>query len=185
MANIVVVYHSGYGHTQRMAQAVAEGAYARAVPIDADGNLPESAWDLLNQADAIIFGAPTYMGGASWQFKKFADASSKAWFSRAWQNKVFGGFTNSASLNGDKQSTLAYFQTLANQHGGFWVSLGQAPSNSKAAQRNDLNVLGASSGAMAQSPSDASVDDMYPGDLETARAYGARVAEVAQRWAQR
>ena len=48
----------------------------RLIAIDADGNLPEGAWDTLASADAIIFGAPTYMGSASGQFKTFADASS-------------------------------------------------------------------------------------------------------------
>ncbi len=181
MAKIAVVYHSGYGHTQRLAQAVAEGANAQLIAIDADGDLPEGAWDTLAQADGIIFGTPTYMGSPSWQFKKFADASSKAWFSRAWQDKVFGGFTNSASLNGDKQVTLIALQTLASQHGGIWVSLGMLPSNSKAAQRNDPNNLGGSVGLLAQSPSDASVQEMLPGDLETGRAYGARVAQITQR----
>ena len=70
----VVVYHSGYGHTQRLAQAVAQGAGAELIAVDAEGNLPESAWEMLAAADAIIFGTPTYMGGPSWQFKKFADA---------------------------------------------------------------------------------------------------------------
>ncbi|MDA8453409.1 flavodoxin family protein [Acidovorax sp. GBBC 3334] len=181
MANIAVVYHSGYGHTQRLAQAVAEGANAQLVAIDADGNLPEGGWDTLAAADGIIFGTPTYMGGPSWQFKKFADASSKAWFGRAWQDKVFGGFTNSASLNGDKQVSLIALQTLASQHGGIWVSLGMLPSNAKAATRNDVNNLGGSVGVLAQSPSDASVQEMLPGDLETGRAYGARVAQIAQR----
>ncbi|MEG1065077.1 MAG: NADPH-dependent FMN reductase, partial [Comamonas sp.] len=41
MSNIVVVYHSGYGHTQRMAQSVAQGAGAQLLAIDAEGNLPE------------------------------------------------------------------------------------------------------------------------------------------------
>lgn len=181
MAKIAVVYHSGYGHTQRLAQAVAEGANAQLIAIDADGDLPEGGWDTLAEADGIIFGTPTYMGSPSWQFKKFADASSKAWFSRAWQDKVFGGFTNSASLNGDKQVTLIALQTLASQHGGIWVSLGMLPSNSKAAQRNDPNNLGGSVGLLAQSPSDASVQEMLPGDLETGRAYGARVAQITQR----
>ena len=45
MPNIAVVYHSGYGHTQRLAQAVAEGAGADLIAIDADGNLPDGAWD--------------------------------------------------------------------------------------------------------------------------------------------
>lgn len=182
MANVVVVYHSGYGHTQRMAQSVAEGADARLVAIDAEGNLPEGGWDQLAEADAIIFGSPTYMGGPSWQFKKFADASSKPWFGQAWKDKVFAGFTNSATMNGDKHSTLHYFITLAMQHSGVWVGTGMMPSNSKAAQRNDVNYVGSFAGAMSQSPSDASVQEMLPGDLETGKQFGRRVAQAAARW---
>lgn len=179
MTKVVVVYHSGYGHTQRVAQQVAAGANAELIAIDAEGNVPDSAWDQLAAADAIIFGAPTYMGSPSWQFKKFADASSKAWFTRAWQDKVFGGFTNSASLNGDKQVALITLQTLASQHGGIWVSLGLLPSNTKAAQRTDINNLGGSVGLLVQSPADASADEIPQGDLDTAKQYGARVAAIA------
>lgn len=179
MSKVVVVYHSGYGHTQRVAQQVAAGANAELLAIDAEGNIPDAGWDLLAAADAIIFGAPTYMGSPSWQFKKFADASSKAWFTRAWQDKVFGGFTNSASLNGDKQVALITLQTLASQHGGIWVSLGLLPSNSKAAARTDINNLGGSVGLLVQSPSDAGVDEIPQGDLDTAKQYGARVAAIA------
>ena len=63
-----------------------------------------------------------------------------------------------------------------------WVGTGLMPSNSKAATRNDVNYVASFSGAMASTPSDASVDEMLPGDLETARLFGARVAEVAQRF---
>jgi len=183
MSKIAIVYHSGYGHTKRVAENVAAGVgtSAELIAIDAEGNLPDGAWDRLNAADAIIFGAPTYMGNVSWQFKKFADASSKAWFTRAWQNKVFGGFTNSASFNGDKQVSLITLQTLASQHGGIWVSLGLMPSNSKAATRNDLNNLGGSVGLLVQSPSDASVDEIPQGDLDSAKSYGQRVAEIASK----
>lgn len=181
MSKIVVVYHSGYGHTQRVAQLVAEGAGASLVAIDAEGNLPEGGWEALNAADAIVFGAPTYMGSPSWQFKKFAEATSKAWFTRAWQDKVFGGFTNSASLNGDKQVSLISMQTLASQHGGIWVSLGLLPANSKAATRNDVNNLGGSVGLLVQSPSDASVQEIPQGDLDTAKVYGKRVADITAR----
>lgn len=181
MSNIVIVYHSGYGHTKRVAEYVSEGAGGELLAIDAEGNLPDGAWETLAAADAIIFGTPTYMGGPSWQFKKFADASSKVWFGSGWKDKVFGGFTNSASFSGDKQNTLVYLNTLASQHGGIWVSLGMLPSNSKAAQRTDLNNIGGSVGAMAQSPSDAGVDEIPQGDLDTAKAYGARVAAIAAR----
>jgi NAD(P)H dehydrogenase (quinone) len=182
MSQIVVVFHSGYGHTQRMAQSVAEGAGAELLAIDADGNLPEGGWELLNEADAIIMGSPTYMGSVSWQFKKFADASSKPWFSQAWKDKIAAGFTNSAGMNGDKLSTLNTLFTLAMQHGMIWVSQGLMPSNSKGAQRNDVNYLVSYSGAIAQSPSDAGANEMLPGDLETARLFGERVAAVAARF---
>ena len=181
MSKIAVVFHSGYGHTRRVAEYVAEGAGAELLAIDAEGNLPEGAWEKLADAEAIIFGTPTYMGGASWQFKKFADASSKPWFGRVWQDKVFGGFTNSASMNGDKGATMIGLQTLASQHGGIWVSLGMLPRNSKAAARTDINNMGGSVGLLVQSPSDASVDEIPQGDLDTAKAYGARVAEVTRK----
>lgn len=182
MSKTLVVYHSGYGHTQRVAQFVAEGAGAELIAIDAEGNLPEGAWDKLNAADAIIFGTPTYMGGPSWQFKKFADASSKAWFTRAWQDKIFGGFTCSASPIGDKGATISYLQVLASQQGGLWVSLGLMPANTKAATRNDINSLGGSVGLMVQCPADAGADEIPQGDLDSAKRYGERVAAIATRW---
>ena len=181
MAKVAVVFHSGYGHTQRMAQAVADGAGAALVTIDAEGNLPDAGWDTLNAADAIIMGSPTYMGSVSWQFKKFADASSKAWFTQAWKDKVMAGFTNSSNVNGDKLSTLHYLFTLAMQQGAVWVGTGTSYNNTKASRRSDINYLASSAGAMAQSPSDASPAEMNAGDLETARQFGKRVAEVALR----
>ena len=184
MARIVVVYHSGYGHTQRLAQAVAEGAQAQLIAIDANGELPVEGWQALAQAEGIIFGTPTYMGGPSWQFKRFADASSRPWYSQSWKDKLFAGFTNSAATNGDKQVTLDYLFHLAMQHSGLWVGLGVMPANAKAATRDDLNWLGSYSGAMAQSPADASAAEMSSGDLETGRQLGLRVAQAVGRLGQ-
>jgi NAD(P)H dehydrogenase (quinone) len=189
MSHTVIVYHSGYGHTRKQAEAVHKGAAgvagatAELVEISAEGQLPEGGWEKLEKADAIVFGSPTYMGGPSWQFKRFADASSKPWFGSKWKNKVAAGFTNSASMNGDKLSTLHYMITLSMQQGMVWVGTGMMPANSKAATRNDVNWLGSFAGAMAQSPSDASPEEgPPPGDLETARLFGSRVAETAARW---
>ncbi|MDP3287890.1 MAG: flavodoxin family protein [Methyloversatilis sp.] len=187
MTQVAIVYHSGYGHTRRMAQAVADGAAlaaeVHAIEVDAEGNVPDAAWDTLATADAIVFGSPTYMGTVSWQFKKFADASSKPWFGQKWKDKLAAGFTNSASMNGDKHSTLHYLMTLAMQHSMLWVGTGLMPSNSKAATRNDINYVASFAGAMASTPSDASVDEMLDGDLQTARLFGQRVAEQAARLA--
>jgi NAD(P)H dehydrogenase (quinone) len=189
MTRITVLYHSGYGHTRKQAEAVRDGASsvtgtdARLLEIDLEGHLPENDWERLADADAIIFGSPTYMGGPSWQFKRFADVSSKVWAAQGWKDKIAAGFTNSATINGDKLATLHYFMTLAMQHSMLWVGTGLMPSNKKSAQRNDVNWLGSFSGAMAQSPSDSSPDGgPLPGDLETARVFGRRVAETASRW---
>jgi len=183
MSKIVIVYHSGYGHTKKVAEAVAEGSGGALLAIDAEGNLPAGGWEQLAAASAIVFGSPTYMGGVSWQFKKFADASAKPWFGQAWKNKLAAGFTNSATLNGDKLSSLLYLFTLSQQHGMFWVGTGMLPANAKAHTRADLNNLGGFSGLITATPADASVDEMVPGDLATARAFGLRIKEAAARFA--
>ena len=90
--------------------------------------------------------------------------------------------TNSAGMSGDKQGTLLTLFTLAMQHGMIWVSQGLMPANTRAAKRDDVNYLVSYSGAIAQSPSDAGADAMSPGDLETARLFGARVADIASRF---
>ncbi len=179
MSAVVVIYHSGYGHTKKQAEAVAQGAQADLIAIDEHGDITDADWDKLGSAKAIIMGSPTYMGSVSWQFKKFADASSKPWFTQKWKNKIFAGFTNSASLNGDKASTISYLITFAMQHSGIWVGTGLMPASMKASTRNDVNSLGGFSGALMSTPADASADEVNPADLETSRLLGVRVAEFA------
>ena len=178
MSHIVIVFHSGYGHTAKVAQAVAEGSGGTLLAIDAEGNLPEGGWEQLAAAKTIVFGSPTYMGSVSWQFKKFADASSKPWFTQVWKDKLAMGFTNSASMNGDKLSTLHYLFTLSQQHSMLWAGTGIMPSNAKESTRNDINYVGSFSGLMTATPSNASAEEMVPGDMATAKAFGKRVAEV-------
>ncbi len=182
-----IVYHSGYGHTEVAAKAVATGA-AKAgtsvlIKIDAVGKIADTDWDILKAADAIIFGAPTYMGAASAQFKIFADASSKPWFTQEWKNKVAGGFTNSLSLSGDKLSTLIQMSVLAAQHGMIWVSVGEPPAQqgSTANQRDvdAVNRVGSSLGVMTQAENVAPEGSIPMGDLKTAEIYGERVATIA------
>jgi NAD(P)H dehydrogenase (quinone) len=182
-----VVCHSGYGHTTKQAEGIVSGidsvesVTANLIAIGQDGEIAESDWQALDASDAVIFGSPTYMGMASWQFKRFADASSKRWFNQDWKNKLSAGFTNSASMNGDKHSTLHYFMTLAMQHSMLWVGTGLMPSNTRAAERDDINYLGSFAGLMAQSPSDASANEApTTGDIETAKAFGIRVATAVR-----
>ena len=178
---IVVVYFSGYGHTQKIAEAVASGAQARLLRIDQEGNLPATGWNQLAAADAIVFDSPTYIGKVSWQFKKFIDESSKVWAAMGWKDKLAAGFTNPAGMNGDKASTLGVLFTMSQQHGMLWVGTGMMPSNTKNSKRDDVNYVASFAGLAATTPADASADEVVRGDIETARLFGQRVSATLAR----
>jgi NAD(P)H dehydrogenase (quinone) len=185
MPNVAVVYHSGFGHTKVLAEAVArgaasvEGAKILLIPVED----AEMHWDDLHAADAIVFGSPTYMGSVSAKMKGFMEATSKHWVELKWRDKIAGGFTNSASQSGDKLNTLIDLVIFAMQHGMIWVGLGILPGNNHSkGSPEDLNRLGAWVGAMAQSNADEGPDVAPPrSDRETAEGYGRRIAEVAAR----
>jgi len=186
MTSVAVVYHSGYGHTAEVAKAVAHGANL------ADGITAklirvediEKHWQDLDEAEAIIFGAPTYMGSASAPFKAFMDASSKVWFKQGWKDKIAAGFTHSGSQGGDKYNTISQLFTLAMQHGMIWVGLGLMPgNNSSKGSVNDLNRLGSSTGSLTQSNTDQGAEAISASDLKTAEHLGKRVALIALQFA--
>jgi NAD(P)H dehydrogenase (quinone) len=179
--DIVVVYYSGFGHTQQVAETIASAAGAQLLRVDEAGNLPAGGWARLASADAIVFGTPTYIGSVSWQFKKFIDESSKVWGTMDWKDKLAAAFTNSSGMNGDKASTLNTLFTMAQQHGMLWVGMGMLPSTTKAAKRDDINYVASFSGLATTTPSDASPDEMVRGDLETARRFGQRISATLAR----
>ena len=187
---VCVVYHSGFGHTAKQAEAVAEGAGqvegadVAAIPVTDFAEEEADAWSQLDAADALIFGCPTYMGSPSAELKKFMEATSGRWMEQKWADKLAAGFTNSGSQNGDKQNTLVDIATFAAQHGMVWINLNLMPGNNNSkGSVDDLNRLGSSLGAMAQSNIDVG-PDVAPtaADLETARKLGERVAVCAKRW---
>jgi NAD(P)H dehydrogenase (quinone) len=122
------------------------------------------------------------MGGTAWQFKKFADSSSQPWLSQALRDKHAAGFTNAASVNADKFSTIEYFWTLSQQRRQIWIGTVLLPSNTKEHGPADVNWAAGFGGTIAVSPSDASPEEApRAGDLKTARLLGRRVAEFAER----
>ncbi len=185
---VAIVYHSGYGHTERQAQAVAQGATSVPGTIVRLLATAEAQMDLLalDAADAIIFGTPTYMGGPSAAFKAFMEASSKVWAdSLRWRDKLAAGFTSSQCMNGDKLNTLMSLAIFAAQHGMQWVGLDLYGGwNSRTGGPEDLNRLGSWLGAMAQCDADLSAEQAPPqSDLRTAEHLGRRVALLARQWA--
>lgn len=185
MTSIAIVYHSGFGHTKAQAQAVAAGAALIAGTeihlVSVEEAEAKSA--ILDAADAIIFGTPTYMGAVSAKFKEFMEWSSKTWYGRGWKDKIAAGFTVSASQSGDKLNTLIQLSVFAAQHGMVWVGLDLLPgNNSSKGSVEDLNRLGSFLGAMAQSNADQGPEGFTDADRKTAEHLGKRVTEVAARW---
>ncbi|MER6383264.1 flavodoxin family protein [Streptomyces sp. NPDC001250] len=180
---VSVAYHSGFGHTAVLAEAVRAGAAdagAEVHLIKVD-EITDEQWEILDRSDAIVFGSPTYMGTASGAFHVFAEGTSNRWYTRAWQDKLAAGFTNSASKSGDKLHTLQFFQTFAAQHGMTWVNLGLLPGwNASTSSENDLNRLGFFSGAAAQSNNDQGPEGVHKSDIATAEHLGRRVTETAR-----
>jgi NAD(P)H dehydrogenase (quinone) len=185
-SSIAIVYHSGYGHTEKVAQAVADGVTqhkANPTLIKAD-SITDAQWDVLDQADAIIFGAPTYMGSVSGPFKVFMDQTSRKWGEQKWKDKIAAGFTNSASYSGDKLNSLQQLVTLAMQHGMIWVGQAERAPQFGANDMPDaerINRLGSWTGLMTQS-NHSNGPDIAPekGDLETARLFGQRIATITE-----
>jgi NAD(P)H dehydrogenase (quinone) len=185
MSKIAIAYHSGYGHTARIADTIATGArnagaQVELVKVDA---IDEAGWQKLDEADAIVFGAPTYMGGASAQFKTFEDATVGRWVKRSWSGKLAAGFSNSGSPSGDKLSTLVQIFLFAQQHGMLWQGLNLLPSEHPTGNdfvsQDALNRLGGFAGLLTQANNDAPENTFTPGDLKTAELFGAGIAATA------
>lgn len=178
---VSIIYDSGYGHTAKQAQAVAEGvrripgADAKLIAI-ADGAIP---WNTLEASDAIIFGSPTYNGLVTAKFKQFMEDSTKpAWIPQKWRNKIAAGFTNSGAMHGDKLNSLISMTLFAAQHGMIWVGLDLFPGRSN----DDANRVGGWLGAMAQSNDESPELSPIPSDLKTAAHLGERVADICSRF---
>lgn len=180
MASVAIVYHSGYGHTARVAEHVRLGA-ASVDGVSVTVMTAESPdWKMLDAADAIILGAPTYMGSVSAPFKVFMDQTSRQWLRQGWKDKLAAGFTNSGGLSGDKLGVLLQLQVFAAQHGMLWVPFPLMPTGTGP---DDLNRMGSHLGLMTQSDNAPAEITPPQGDIRTAEHFGVHVAERAVLWA--
>ena len=188
MEKIIVVYHSGFGHTKLQAKAVHRGAAGvkgiKAVLLTTEEAIEKL--DELDTADAIIFGCPTYMGNISAEMKRFLEEGVKKWFTQSWKDKIAGAFTNSSSFSGDKLNTLFGLMVNAMQHGMIFVGTGMFPSANDPDALNTIqgpgpeaqNRVGSFIGPMAASFQVDPPVTPGKGDLETAEAYGKRIADI-------
>ena len=178
---LTVAYHSGFGHTAVLADAVAAGAREAGadVTVIAVDRMTDTDWDILDVA--IVFGSATYMGNVSAGFQTFAEQTGRRCLNGTWRDKIAAGFTNSGAKSGDKLNTLVSLAVFAAQHHMHWVSLGLGAGwNSATGSENDLNRLGFWLGAAAQTDVDANADQVHQSDVQTCRHLGYRVAMVTR-----
>ncbi len=181
MVAIVIVYDSGQGHTRKLAQRVASGAGAVLLPVNEIG---DDGWQVLDRADAIVFGTPTYMGGVSSGFKAFMDATGGFWEDQPWRDKLAAGFTIGTNMSGDKLVTLQHLAVFAAQHGMIWVGQDRIGPRPEPGMPRGINADGSWLGLMATSSPDKQAM-IYDGDATTAVAFGQRIAATAARWTHR
>ncbi len=139
MTKVLVLYYSSYGHIERMAQAVADGAreagaevtvkrvpetvpeeVARKSGYKLDQKAPVATVDELAQYDAVFFGTPTRFGNMTGQMKTFLDQAGGLWLKGALVGKVASVFTSSATQHGGQESTILTFHPVL-LHLGFVI----------------------------------------------------------------
>lgn len=119
---IAVVIQGASQLTARQAEALLQGVGkvegARAQLLDVN-DLGEGAyeWTALDKADAIVFGAPTYLGAVPSGFRKLREAAAKR---RPWKDKLAAGFT-CAGAPAEEGAGLRQLASIAEQHGMVWV----------------------------------------------------------------
>ncbi|MCB2030429.1 MAG: NAD(P)H:quinone oxidoreductase [Rhodoferax sp.] len=143
MTKVLVVYHSIWGHIERMAQAQAEGvrevpgAVAQvkrvaetmsdealaAIGAKRDQAAPVARPDELADYDAVIFGTPTRFGNMTGQMRTFLDQTGALWARGALVGKAGSVFTSSGTQHGGQESTILSFHLTLLHHGMVIVGL--------------------------------------------------------------
>lgn len=142
MAKVLVLYYSAYGHIEKMANAVAEGARETGATVDIkrvpelvptevakashyklDQPAPIAAINDLANYDAVIVGTGTRFGRMSSQMANFLDQAGGLWMKGALHGKLGGAFTSSATQHGGQETTLFSIITNLLHFGMFIVGL--------------------------------------------------------------
>ena len=199
MAKVLILYYSMYGHIERMAEAVAEGARmvegvevtvkrvpeiipedrARAMGIKLDQKAPVATVDELAGYDAIIFGTPTRFGNMTAQMRNFLDQTGKLWMDGSLIGKVASVFTSTGTQHGGQETTITSFHSTLLHHG---MLISGVPYSCKG-----LTVMTEVSGGSPYGSSTMAGGDgkrmPSENELEIARFQGKHVTQIAKRLA--
>src|SRR5262247_1122307 len=200
MSKILVLYYSAYGHIEKMAEAVAEGARAvpgaqvtiKRVPELVPEEVAKKSAMKLNQPapivtvnelanyDAIIFGTPTRFGNMCAQMRNFLDQTGGLWVKGALVGKVGSVFTSTGTQHGGQETTITSFHSTLLHHGMILVGLPYAfPGLTKMDEITGGSPYGASTLAGADGSRQPSTNE-----LDGARYQGNHVAQITAKLVQ-
>lgn len=199
MTKVLILYYSMYGHIERMADAVAEGARmvegvevavkrvpeiipedrARAMGVKLDQKAPVATTDELAGYDAIIFGTPTRFGNMTAQMRNFLDQTGKLWMDGALIGKVASVFTSTGTQHGGQETTITSFHSTLLHHG---MLISGVPYSCKG-----LTVMTEITGGSPYGSSTLAGGDgkrmPSENELDIARFQGKHVTQIAKRLA--
>jgi NAD(P)H dehydrogenase (quinone) len=198
MPKVLVLYYSAYGHIEKMAEAIAEGARETGATVDIkrvpelvpeavakasyykmDQKAPVATIDDLANYDAIVVGTGTRFGRMTSQMANFLDQAGGLWQKGALHGKVGGAFTSTATQHGGQETTLFTIITNLLHFGMVIVGLDYG----HAGQMTLDEITGGSpygattitGGNGARQPSE--------NELQGARYQGRKIAETAKKLA--
>ncbi len=175
---VVIAYHSDYGNTKKMAEAIAAGMRAGRADISIDLHTAEeiSLQDFL-AADVIVFGTPVHMGSMAWQMKQLIDRTAKLWMEGALEGKVGGVFATGGGFGGAgggvEQTMIALYSNFL-EHGMIVIGF---PKSLPAYADGGLQW-----GPYGRSGNHEGMPDtVSEAALAAARSYGSHLIEVASK----
>ncbi|RMH50449.1 MAG: Trp repressor-binding protein [Zetaproteobacteria bacterium] len=176
---ILILYHSDYGNTEKMARAIGCGCEAADPTARVTlCRVDEAAPGRLVDADVIFLGSPVHMGTMAWKVKKLIDECGKLWLENALAGKIAGIFATGGGLGnagGGVELTLISLFANALEHGMIAVGFPKdLPGYADGGLHWGAYARCADAAGMPQPISEAA--------LVAARSYGAHVTEVALRF---
>jgi len=159
---VLVAYHSVTGNTEKMAQAVAEGAKAISGTSVVLKRIADVAADDLSSSDALIVGSPVYFANMSGEVKTFFDNWSLKFGlfqDRKMRNKVGAAFATGMGVSAGKEFAIQ--------------------SIFAAMFINQMIVVSGGGGFGASATTGPDSPGIDEKELASARDLGKRVAEVA------
>ncbi|MEW9520764.1 NAD(P)H:quinone oxidoreductase [Streptomyces tubercidicus] len=146
--HVAVIYYSSTGTVAELARLIADAAehagadvrlrraaeLAPQTAIDANpawaanaaatADIMEATHEDVLWADAVIFGTPTRFGNVTSQLKQYLDTLGGLWQQGKLADKVYSGFTASATKHGGQESTLLALYHTVHHFGGILVTPG-------------------------------------------------------------